>query len=51
MKIKQSLLFDQAFEKLNFTILTIKKTYLPKAKDSGILKPAKVGFEASRDTY
>ena len=45
-KINQSLSFDQAIEKWSSTILKIKK-----AKASGILQPAEVGFEARRGTY
>ena len=51
VKINQSRPFDPATEKWNSTILTIKKTYLPKAKASGILQTAEVGFEAGRGTY
>ena len=51
VKINQSHPFDPATEKWNSTILTIKKTYLPKAKASGILQTAEVGFEAGRGTY
>ena len=51
VRINESRHFDPAAEKWNSTILTIKKTYLPKAKASGILQPAEVGFEAWRGTY